>query len=77
MGSRSENNSPNHENSNKTGEENRGVLRKRKTTLNRRNSAPNLNFLSQTPTNSTANRTRSVHNWMFSVIIIVLSSNSD
>jgi len=57
MGSRSENNSPNHENSNRTGDENRGVLRKRKTTLHRRNSAPNLKYLSQTSTNSTSNRT--------------------
>ena len=60
MGSRSENNSPNHENSNKTGDENRGVLRRRKATLHRRNSAPNLKYLSQTSTTSTGSRTRSV-----------------
>jgi len=57
MGSRSENNSPNHENSNKTGDENRGVLRRRKATLHRRNSAPNLKYLSQTSTTSTGSRT--------------------
>ena len=74
MASRSENNSPNHENQNENDKsDGNGVLRQRKTispSHSRRSSAPNLKFLQeqQTSTNSN-NRSRSVFRFKSNLIV--------
>ena len=73
MASRSENNSPNHENQNENDKsDGNGVLRQRKTispSHSRRSSAPNLNFLEQqTSTNSTS-RSRLVFRFKSNLIV--------
>ena len=64
MASRSENNSPNHENQNENDKsDGNGVLRQRKTispSHSRRSSAPNLKFLEQQTSSNSNNRSRSV-----------------
>ena len=60
MASRSENNSPNHENQNENDKSDvNGVLRQRKTispSHSRRSSAPNLKFLQEQQTSTNSNR---------------------
>ena len=73
MASRSENNSPNHENQNENVKsDGNGVLRQRKTispSHSRRSSAPNLKFLEQqTSTNSNC-RSRSVFRFKSNLIV--------
>lgn len=64
MASRSENNSPNHENQNENDKsDGNGVLRQRKTispSHSRRSSAPNLKFLEQQTSSNSNSRSRSV-----------------
>ena len=64
MASRSENNSPNHENQNENDKSDGNcVLRQRKTispSHSRRSSAPNLKFLEQQTSSNSTSRSRSV-----------------
>ena len=82
MASRSENNSPNHENQNENDKsDGNGVLRQRKTispSHSRRSSAPNLKFLQeqQTSTNSN-NRSRSVFRFKSNLIAKLLQGKKN
>jgi hypothetical protein len=73
MASRSENNSPNHENQNETDKsDGNGVLRQRKTispSHSRRSSAPNLKFLEQQTSSNSNNRSRSVFRFKCNLIV--------
>ena len=73
MASRSENNSPNHENQNENDKsDGNGVLRQRKTispSHSRRSSAPNLKFLEQQTSSNSNNRSRSVFRFKCNLIV--------
>ena len=72
MASRSENNSPNHENQNENDKNGNGVLRQRKTispSHSRRSSAPNLKFLEQQTSSNSNNRSRSVFRFKSNLIV--------
>ena len=73
MASRSENNSPNHENQNENDKsDGNGVLRQRKTispSHSRRSSAPNLKFLEQQTSSNSNNRSRSVFRFKRNLIV--------
>jgi hypothetical protein len=73
MASRSENNSPNHENQNENDKsDGNGVLRQRKTispSHSRRSSAPNLKFLEQQTSTNSNNRSRSVFRFKCNLIV--------
>ena len=73
MASRSENNSPNHENQNENDKsDGNGVLRQRKTispSHSRRSSAPNLKFLEQQTSSNSNNRSRSVFRLKSNLIV--------
>lgn len=73
MASRSENNSPNHENQNENDKsDGNGVLRQRKTispSHSRRSSAPNLKFLEQQTSSNSNNRSRSVFRFKSNLIV--------
>ena len=73
MASRSENNSPNHENQNENDKsDGNGVLRQRKTispSHSRRSSAPNLKFLEQQTSSNSNNRSRSVFRFKCNLIL--------
>ena len=75
MASRSENNSPNHENQNENDKSdgNGAVLRQRKTispSHSRRSSAPNLKFLQEQQTSTNSNsRSRSVFRFKSNLIV--------
>ena len=77
MASRSENNSPNHENQNENDKsDGNGVLRQRKTispSHSRRSSAPNLKFLQEQQTSTNSNsRSRSVFRFKSNLIAKLL-----
>ena len=73
MASRSENNSPNHENQNENDKsDGNGVLRQRKTispSHSRRSSAPNLKFLEQQTSSNSNSRSRSVFRFKSNLIL--------
>jgi hypothetical protein len=73
MASRSENNSPNHENQNENDKsDGNGVLRQRKNispSHSRRSSAPNLKFLEQQTSTNSNSRFRSVFRFKSNLIV--------
>jgi hypothetical protein len=73
MASRSENNSPNHENQNENDKsDGNGVLRQRKNispSHSRRSSAPNLKFLEQQTSANSNSRSRSVFRFKSNLIL--------
>ena len=77
MASRSENNSPNHENQYENDKsDGNGVLRQRKTispSHSRRSSAPNLKFLQEQQTSTNSNsRSRSVFRFKSNLVVKLL-----